>query len=112
MKFFQGESRLYTNPKLIGLSPPAFKLMVFSWGWAADHETDGHIPDTVLPILGARTRTIRELVDAGLWHRNGTGHVIHDWLDHQPSKAQLDERRRQVSDRVGRHRAKRKEGRP
>lgn len=88
--FFKGQSRLYANPKLLGISGDAFRVAVFSWGWAADHETDGHVPDAVLHTIGAKPRLVRELVAAGLWHRNGTGYLINDYLDHNKSKAELD----------------------
>lgn len=88
--FFKGQSRLYANPKLLRISGDAFRLAVFSWGWSSDHETDGHVPKAVLPTIGARPKLIRELVDNGLWHANGDGYVINDYLVHNRSKAELD----------------------
>lgn len=90
MEFFKAASKLYVNEKINSLSPSAFRVLVFSWAWAADNESDGRIPDFVLPSLGAKQKDVAELVEAGSWERNGTGHVIHDWLEHQKSKEQLE----------------------
>lgn len=106
MDFFRGQSKLYANPKLIGLSAPAFKTMVFSWAWSADNETDGHIPKAILPILGARPKVVDELVTKGVWEVNGDGWVIHDWLDHQKSKADIEASREQWRRRQTKRRSK------
>ena len=102
--FFKGQSRLYSNPKLLSISGNAFRVAVFSWGWSADHETDGHVPDSVLPILGARPSIVKELVAARLWHRNGTGYVINDYLDHNKSKAEMDAAREKWAEKKRRQR--------
>lgn len=106
MEFFKGDSKMYGNAKLRALSPQAFKVLVFSWAWAADNETDGHIPDAVLSLLGAKPKDVRELVGANAWERNGTGHAIHDWLDHQKSKEQLEANRAQWRDRQTKRRSR------
>jgi len=107
MDFFKGDSKLYGNAKARSLSPSAFKVMVFAWAWSADNETDGRIPDGILGLLDARPKDVRELVEAGAWERNGTGHVIHDWLEHQKSKEQLEADRALWRERQARRRSTR-----
>lgn len=107
MDFFKGDSKLYGNAKLLVLSPPAFKVMVFSWAWAADNESDGHVPEAVAKgLLGAKPKIVAELESAGLWERNGTGWVIHDWLEHQKSKAQLVAERAEWRERQTKRRSR------
>lgn len=48
-----------------------------------------------------------ELVDAGLWHRNGDAYRVDDYLDHQQSSDEVERKRafaRQRADRSRRHR--------
>ncbi|KKL89691.1 hypothetical protein LCGC14_1912240, partial [marine sediment metagenome] len=40
------------------------------------------------------------LIEVGLWERNGTGYAIHDYLDYNPSKKEL-EARREIKRRAG-----------
>lgn len=75
------------NPKLTAVSPQARLLHLASILWSADQLTDGHIPSRTLAELGQTAsieptwvpRRVKELVEHGLWHRNGSGWVIHDF---------------------------------
>ena len=80
------------HPKIERLSSDAFRAFVRSLCYASRHLTDGRIPDAALRIL-ARRAIIRELEVSGLWERNGDGIVIHDYLEFQPSSAQIRQRR-------------------
>ena len=66
--------------------------------------TDGHIPAVRLarltPMGGARaTKAADDLVEVGLWRRVDDGYEVHDFLDFNPSKKQVEEERRQKTDR-------------
>lgn len=78
-----------THPKVIGLSDVALRTLIESYCYAARHMTDGHLAVPVVAKLG--TKRIRtELVDAGLWDTNGDGGVlIHDYLEYNPSRAEI-----------------------
>lgn len=88
------------HPKIMGLSDGAFRALVTLWCYAAEHETDGHIPDAAWKIT-AKPRQRTELMDAELVHRNGVGYVIHGFTERNPTKAQLTDRRDKRS-RAGR----------
>ncbi len=87
-----------THPKVIGLSDAALRALIESYCYAARHRTDGHVPAPVLKRIAPR-RTKTELVDAGLWDTNGDGGtVIHDYLEYNPSRAELDEKDARISE--------------
>ena len=41
-----------------------------------------------------------KLVEVGLWERNGAGYAIHDYLEYNPSKKSLDEKRKAARERM------------
>lgn len=81
------------HPKIVGLSDRAFRAHLLGMLYAARHLTDGHVPPTAAPT----PRTARELEDAGLWERNGSGWVVHDWQDWNPASKSI--RDKQAADR-------------
>jgi hypothetical protein len=89
MDWLKLSADFWTHPKLQGLSHQAYRVVTSSWGYAARHETGGHIPATAYRVLGATQKVVRELETAGLWHPNGDGSEIHDWSDHQEAAVEL-----------------------
>lgn len=84
------------HPKVIGLSDRAFRAHVMGLLYCARHLTDGVVPRAAAPKAAA----VRELERAGLWtSTRGGGWLIHDYLDFNPSKADVladrEERREQ-----------------
>lgn len=78
------------HPKIEGLSDAAFRLLITVWCWSSRHLTDGTMPET----LWKRRSTLKarkELLDAGLIVQ-ADGHVVmHDYLEHQRSAAEVTE---------------------
>ena len=73
--------------------------------YCAQQETDGAILDAALVKLTQFSKPKAErlavrLVEVGLWERNGTGYAIHDYLEYNPSKKEL-EARREIKRRAG-----------
>ena len=99
----------FRNPKVRQL--PARSVLVHLAGicYSADQLTDGIITDEVLPVVltdaRARHRDVAPLLDARLWYRVDDTHVIHDFLAMQPSRATVEERRRQKAARMAKWRA-------
>ncbi|KKL71602.1 hypothetical protein LCGC14_2093250 [marine sediment metagenome] len=86
------------HPKVLVLPSDAIVLHLAGLCYCARQETDGAIPNHVLTILSrfSSTRTKKlagELVQARVWEENGTGYIIHDYLDYNPSHKSLEERR-------------------
>lgn len=92
------------HPKIQALSDPAYRWLQRVWAYAGKYETDGTLPPGYVRTIPPRVR--RELDEGGLWYQNGTpgGRTIHDWLQHQPSKAQLEAARKATAERVRKHR--------
>ena len=78
------------NQKVIGLSDAAFRLFIKSLCWSARNGTDGAIKKPVALALGAKPRTLAELVNAGLFDAIGHDYAIHDYLEHQESAEQVE----------------------
>lgn len=101
MTWLKIDDKLITHPKWVGLGIEAKSLWLHVSVWAASHNTDGIVPDHVLPLLGFQScltgpqvgPAAAELVKARLWRRlpksKGGGHEICNWLEYQPSKQQV-----------------------
>lgn len=98
MTWFRVDDDLEGHPKLNALRarfPRSWRQSVCLWtlagSWSAKHETDGRIPDDVLSRFGATSKDAEALVSVGFWERLPTqdGYSFHDWLEYQPSSAQL-----------------------
>lgn len=85
------------HPKIIRLSDQAFRLHVSGICYVAEHLTDGLVDADMVPLLMPRYRPryLTELVERAIWVQHGQVYVIHDYLDWNPSRAQVEERREQ-----------------
>lgn len=99
MDWFKTTASFWSHPKVADLPDKAFRVLVSSWGYAAQHGTGGRINRTALRMIGGTPKVAAQLITAGLWHPDGDGWVIHEWDDHQASAAALEERRRRDRDR-------------
>jgi hypothetical protein len=81
---------MYDHPKIEGLSDGAFRLLVGLWCWCSQHLTDGHVPAASWARRGTPKQR-RELVTAGLAEETLGGVLMHDYLEHQRSAAQVEE---------------------
>lgn len=109
MDYIRLHTELLTSVKWLALSPRAKVLITQAWMFAGANETDGFVPDTARAVIGHTPAAAKEL-EGQWWHRADGGWVIHDWLDHQVSKAVLEERRANGAQRSKRYRNRRKEG--
>jgi hypothetical protein len=80
------------HPKVIGLTDAAFRTHVAGLCYAGRYLTDGHIPTSALRQIGTR-KAAQELETAALWDRTDHGWVIRDFLDYNPSKADVESER-------------------
>jgi hypothetical protein len=100
------DDRFYSNRKVMRawkLSRASVGLHTMALAWCCGHELDGHVDEefveSVLPKDKERAVAVDALVAVGLWHRNGTGWVINDFLEYNPSAASLREKRRKEAER-------------
>ncbi len=78
------------HPKVEPLSDGAFRLLLTTWCWCGRYLTDGHVPAAVWARRGTG-KTRRELISAGLAEETPTGVLMHDYLEHQRSAAEVSE---------------------
>lgn len=92
------------NPKIIGLSDPAFRAFVSAICYCAKHLTDGRVPQGAVKVHG---KTKASLVAANLWVVDEDGTIIvHDYLEWNPSRAEVLARRQADSERKAKAKAK------
>lgn len=95
--------------RIAGLSDGAFRLHVAAICWCARNLTDGYVAAVDVEHVSRMRRPWRqvdELVAAGTWHVVDGGWSIHDYLEYQPSKAQVEQERKARAERQARWRAK------
>ena len=92
MPFLTLDDGFPDHPKVDGLTDSAFRLHVSGLFYASKQLTDGHIPAHRVPRLVPRfrPRTAAELVERGLWVPTDDGYLIHDYLDWNRSRAQVE----------------------
>ncbi len=108
MPWFRVDDSFYSHPKVTELGHSAVGLWLLAGCWAAQHLTDGFVPRTVLPRLGARPRDAEALVVAGLWEAKDDGWEFHDWPHYQPTRVQVMADREAARQRMEKVRARRK----
>jgi hypothetical protein len=103
------DDRFYGHPKVLAAvtrDVASIALHALALSYSADYELDGRVPrQFAVQAVGERADDLAGiLVDVGLWLENGEGWEIHDFLDYNPSKVELEKKR------AARRRAGRKGG--
>jgi hypothetical protein len=114
MPWVKLDDRFPSHRKIALLSDRAFRLHISAICWCAENLTDGRITDRELTLV-AHVRglkaTAKQLEDAGVWDRADDGWVIHDYLDYNPSREQVQAERKKNAERQEKFR-RRKNGKP
>ncbi len=97
MASFRVDDVLSDHPKVLAAGNAAMGLWVRAGAWSMRHLTDGFIPDAVAALHGT-SREATALVDSGLWIVVDGGYLFHAWDSRQPSRDEVEERRRQRSE--------------
>jgi transposase len=99
MTWFKMDDHAWSHPKFIGLSSTAFGVWARIGDWCADHATDGLMSRAVVHQIAPEStkvvdQAIRELIQAKLWIPRPDGMLeFHDWVDHQPTRADIEANR-------------------
>ena len=119
MTWVRIDDRLHDNRKIKRLwlrNRGALALHLLALSYSGQHETDGVVDDEFVTLLAPgkadRQKLIAALVDAGLWGEHADGWQINDFLEYNPSAAELQDRRRRDADRKARGRQTQSEQRP
>lgn len=98
------EDNMPEHPKIAALSDGAFRLHIRAICYAARYGTDGEISAAAFRILGGRAKYASELVEGAVWDTTSRGGwSVHDFLEYNPSRREVEERRetRGASGRLG-----------
>ena len=95
---FESHPKVKSIPK--GKRTKAIGLWTLAGSWCARHLTDGFLPSYMVGELGGTKAESSLLVSASLWHEVDDGFTFHDWTDHQPSRAKVEEEREAAKERM------------
>ena len=98
MSWVRVDDKLSSHRKILAAGPAASWLHIEGLCYCALQETDGSIPGSALAMLTQYSKPkaaklATKLVEVGLWERNGAGYAIHDYLEYNPSRKSLEEKR-------------------
>lgn len=102
MAFAQFDDGYADHRKVAGLSDAAFRLHTAGILYCSRHLSDGFVEVVEVPRLVRRYRkaALAELLDSGLWRdQAGLGFVIHDYLQWNPSREVVLERKEKAAKR-------------
>jgi len=105
MTWIKLDDTLPNNPKILPLSNAGFRLYIEGLCYANQYLTDGFLTQAVIRRLDHDLAHL-ELIEAGLWDEVEGGIQIHDYTEHQTSRADVRAKRDQSRDRVTRYREK------
>lgn len=100
MNWAKIDDGLFDHPKVLIAGEEAANLYVRGLVWCCKHLTDGLIPREALRTLTTRRDAAAlavKLVSAGLWEPREGGWAVHDFLDHNPTAAEVKARRSELS---------------
>jgi hypothetical protein len=92
MSWFKVEDGFHSHPKVRQAGNAAVGLWLRCATYSAHYLTDGYVEESVARQYGTR-REIERLVTSQLWVANGSGFVIPDYLEYNPSAAEVIKRR-------------------
>lgn len=99
MPWFQVDDTLATHPKAREAGLAAMGLWAVAGAYAAQHLTEGHVPDWYVNSWPAGRKLAARLVSARLWIVADDGWRFHQWEDRQRTKAEVEADRKANRDR-------------
>lgn len=97
MAWLRIDDRVRTHPKIAQAGPAAAWLWFCGVCYCREHLTDGFIPKAILPGLALNLtqpeKHAKSLVAVNLWHVADGGYQVHDFLDWNPSRAEVNAQR-------------------
>jgi len=121
MAWVRIDDKFTEHPKLVQAGPLGVAMQIAALCYANRHLTDGELPANIvarfMPTVCYDPETGEEitwrdvadrLVEIGIWHKTDGGYLIHDYLEYQPSKADVEAERAAARERMARIRSKRK----
>ncbi|MFB7647178.1 hypothetical protein ACFC0S_17000 [Streptomyces sp. NPDC056084] len=114
MSWFKIDDGFHCHTKVMEAGTAAVGLYVRCGSWAAQQASDGRVPKSIARTYGT-ARMIKALIEVGLWHASGhecktcpevdaNAFLIHQYLERNPSRAEMDAARKAKSERQQRWR--------
>lgn len=118
MAWAKFDDSFYDHPKVMYLletEPMALVLFIRSVTYCARHQTDGWLTNSLIealvPLQRDREAQVKALLDQEMWHVHEDGRTyVHDYLDYNPSREEIAEKRRQERERKAESRKRGKNG--
>ena len=107
------DDSLYDHPKLDALGRNRLScigLNILAVSWCNRFLTDGFVPENRVVHLGGTRLLAESLVSAGLWERADGGYRIHDFLDYNESREDIQKDRERSRERMRLLRSSREQG--
>ena len=98
MPWFRLEDSFHQHPKVVQAGNAATGLWIRCATHSAQYLTDGAVSEEVAHTYG-KSREIDKLLTVGLWIRNGNGFLIPDYLEYNPSAAEVRKERAEARER-------------
>lgn len=99
MTWVKLDDSFFRHPKARAAGKDGRALFLAACCWSASNLTDGHIPAASLGLVASeaevKVSTAERLVTVGLFHANGDGWVIHDFLAFNKSRERVHKERAQ-----------------
>lgn len=106
--WFRVDDTLAFHRKAMQAGNAAMGLWVRAGSWSGQQLTDGAVPEDIARSLGSRAEAKR-LVDVGLWHRVEGGYAFHQWEERNPTREEVEQRRKASAERIRRWRENHKQ---
>ncbi len=103
MPWFKVDDQTTFHPKVMRAGNAAFGAWVRLGAYCNAQLTDGFIPASVARMIASR-RELETLIESQFLDQIEGGYRIHDYLEYQPSRAQVEAERKATRARVTRHR--------
>jgi len=110
MTWFKLDDGFHCHPKVLEAGNEAVGLFSRCGSWSSQQLTNGFVPTSIALLYGGRD-LVAALVEAGLFVPVDGGWVMHDYLDYNPSKDQVQADRAAAADRQKRARERAKAAR-
>jgi hypothetical protein len=108
MTWAKVDDGFWCHPKVVGLPLEAIGVWALALSWCSKNLTDGAIPRRLVKAMEWPETAVDELVAEGLWEETDRGWLVHDYLDFNPSKSDVDAAKDSQRKRTAKFRDRRK----
>lgn len=105
MTWLKVDDGMHSHPKALAAGDAALGLWLRLGSWSCHHLTDGLVPEQVARLL-SKPAALRRLVDVGLLDKVAGGYQLHDFLEYNPSREEVEAEREKTARRVADWRAR------